>query len=89
MTPKRYRKKPVEVEAVQITEGNILCVAAWCGGAARRLRDLEGTPIALSIPTLEGNMRADFGDFIIRGVEGEFYPCKPGIFHQTYEEVAE
>ena len=40
---------------------------------------------ALLIPTLEGTMRADVGDWIIRGVQGEFYPCKPEIFKETYE----
>lgn len=42
-----------------------------------------------TIQTLEGLMRGDYGDFIIRGVEGEIYPCKPDIFEKTYEEVAE
>lgn len=87
MTPKRYRKKPVEVVAEQVTDENIVFVAVWCGASVQRLRDLEGTPIALSIPTIEGHMRAYPGDYVIRGVEGEFYPCKAGIFHQTYEEV--
>ena len=48
-----------------------------------------GTPTALLIPTLEGIMRAEIGDYIIRGVEGEYYPCKPKIFEKTYEEVTE
>lgn len=43
--------------------------------------------IYLCIPTLEGNHLADKGDFIIKGVKGEFYPCKPDIFEKTYEEV--
>jgi hypothetical protein len=42
---------------------------------------------AVSIPTLEGVMRAEPGDYVIRGVHGEFYPCKPDIFFETYEEV--
>lgn len=88
-TPKSYRKKPVEVVAVQVTEENIVFVAVWCGGSVQRLRDLNGTPIALSIPTIEGIMRAEIGDYIIRGVEGEFYSCKRRIFEKTYEKVEE
>ena len=41
------------------------------------------------IPTLEGNMKANIGDYIIKGINGEFYPCKPDIFDKTYEEVTE
>ena len=60
---KKYRKKPVVVEA----EGPITQ--------------------AMTIKTLEGDMRADVGDYIITGVKGERYPCKPDIFHETYEPV--
>lgn len=87
ITPKRYRKKPVEIEAVKITESNIAAVAVWCKGFQVVARDLSSTPVALTIPTLEGNMRAEMGDYIIRGVEGEFYACKRRIFEKTYEEV--
>lgn len=73
------RKKPVVIEAWQ----NVLGaepVPEW-------LRDATpGVPII--IPTLEGDMRADVGDFIIRGVKGEVYPCKPDIFAATYEVLA-
>ena len=80
MEPKKYRKKPVEIEAVQVTRRNFIVVAQWCGGQAR-------TSGRIIIPTLEGDMQADPGDWIIRGVAGEFYPCKPGIFTATYDEV--
>lgn len=89
MTPKLYRKKPVEVEAVQVTKENIVSVAVWCKGFQVVANAFDSPPVAIMLPTIEGTMRAGIGDYIIRGVEREFYPCKPGIFHQTYEEVAE
>ena len=78
MTPQRFRKRPVVIEAVQLTRANLLDVANWCGGQAR-------TSGRVLIPTLEGEMQADLGDWIIRGVADEFYPCKPDIFAATYE----
>lgn len=77
----RFRKKPVEVEAWcnnGRTYGDVYELASWCGGHAE-------TGGQIVIPTLEGDMRADVGDWIIRGVKGEFYPCKPDIFDATYE----
>jgi hypothetical protein len=77
----RYRKKPVVIEARHFDPGrdydDACAVVAWCGGTATD----EGCDIA----TLEGTMTAVPGDWIIRGVQGEFYPCKPDIFEQTYE----
>lgn len=75
-----YRKKPVVIEARQYehhTQSNDL--ALWCGGRI--------VPAGIVIPTLEGDHLANVGDFIIRGVKGEFYPCKPDIFAATYEAV--
>ena len=92
-SPAKYRKRPVEVEAVQFTGTNHDDVAAFmgcdCGVKAIKAdcpydHSLAG-PRALFIRTLEGSMRADRGDWIIRGVKGEFYPCKPDIFAATYE----
>lgn len=85
----QYRKKPVVIEARQfhpltghtLTNGRIL--ADWCGGHYGE--DALGPRIV--IDTLEGQMRAEPGDFIICGVNGEFYPCKPDIFAKTYEAV--
>jgi hypothetical protein len=85
-----YRKKPVVIEAVQvpslfsITER--LEVDDWL------VRNQGDRPCrwsgeGLIISTLEGEMRADVGDYIIRGVQGELYPCKPDIFEATYERV--
>ncbi|MAK64730.1 MAG: hypothetical protein CMF75_08360 [Maricaulis sp.] len=88
----RYRKKPVEVEAMRLTEASRNTVMNWmiCGGAKPRLRRAPGQAELrqVLVPTLEGNMAADMGDWIIKGVAGEFYPCKPEIFEQTYELVS-
>lgn len=79
--PKKYRKKPVIIEAVKYTGSNGYEVG-WFVGEADRNEDNQ-----FLIHTLEGTMAADPGDYIIRGVQGEFYPCKPNIFEQTYEEA--
>lgn len=84
-TSKRYRKRPVEVEALKLDPQNAFDVLDQVGGELE-MTDY-GTPTALLIPTLEGIMRAEIGDYIIRGVEGEYYACKPGIFEKTYEKV--
>lgn len=81
--PRRFRKRPVVIEAIQL-ESTIYsreAIIDWSGGVIR-----EGLDGGLIIPTLEGDMVANTGDYIIKGVEGEFYPCKPGIFEKTYEE---
>lgn len=83
-----FRKKPVAIKAVQLTRENGQAVATWCGGQWLSLygRGDRGEDIShVSITTLEGIMRADLGDWIIKGVKGEFYPCKPGIFAATYD----
>lgn len=76
----KYRKKPVVIEAVQWTDENTEEVLSFCCGTAHE--DEFG---GMFVHTLEGPMRASVGDFIIRGVKGEFYPCKPDIFWLTYE----
>jgi hypothetical protein len=73
-----YRKKPVVIEAREVTYEELDAVARWCGGDVT-------IPSGLNIPTLEGTMHAQMHDWIIRGVQGEFYPCKPDIFEATYE----
>lgn len=89
----KFRKKPVVIEAVQYTGHNMTEVLhfindanvglpAWIGAGSA-----QDAPVL--IPTLEGNMIASVGDWIIRGVKGEFYPCKPDIFEATYEPVEE
>lgn len=77
----KFRKKPVVIEARRYIRNGLEAeqVAEWCGGS----QDDNG----LVIKTLEGEMRADYGDWIIKGVKGEFYPCKPDIFEETYETI--
>lgn len=96
----KYRKKPVIIEAYQYHKGtNELNILAFmkCGD----FNNLECLPknwltyeykltiskLPLVIHTLEGDMIASDGDYIIKGVDGEFYPCKPDIFEKTYELV--
>jgi hypothetical protein len=80
----KYRKKPVVVKAIQWTGDNPDAINELCGISRWYLQ--HG---ALRIATLEGVMEASVGDYIIRGVNGELYPCKPDIFEKTYEEVSE
>jgi len=91
MTVSTFQKKPVRVEAVQVDTQDYdgLCeIVGWCGGRAVGDFDEGGDPDAvIAIETLEGTMTAKDGDYIIKGVQGEFYPCKPDIFEQTYEKV--
>ena len=78
---KKYRKKPVTIEAIQ-----------WNGGNLSEIRDFMRSTVVnhgsvLIIPTLEGNKHASLNDYIIKDINGKFYPCKPDIFANTYEEV--
>lgn len=78
-----FRKKPVEIEAIQWTGENlneIMDFMDW------RNADHDNDN-GLVIHTLEGNHKASIGDWIIRGFAGEFYPCKPDIFSSTYDYV--
>ena len=77
------RKKPVIVQAMKYTGDNISNLGAWSCGAVEYPDD------ALIVRTLEGTMIAEIGDYIIKGIKGEFYPCKPDIFEATYEIVTE
>ena len=79
----RYRKRPVVIEAVQY-DGTF--PLAFLRGDERVT---SGSAGSLEISTLEGVMRAEKGDWIIRGIKGELYPCKPDIFAQTYEAVSD
>lgn len=90
----KYRKKPVIIDAIQWTGGNMSEIADFAKGFAKfdeiRQGDAENKIPAqydLSIQTLEGIMQASRGDYIIKGVNGEFYPCKPDIFEKTYEKA--
>jgi hypothetical protein len=97
----KYRKKPVVIDAVQFKlvreipckygiakEYNEDEIANFIGNIVKTGYEPNGTPegnLFFEIETLEGTMRASLGDYIIKGVHGEFYPCKPDIFHKTYE----
>ena len=92
----KYRKKPVEIEAVQWTGLNLEEIKAFVGKSL--IYDIINTArevgkgrlrVFMKIKTLEGDMIASEGDYIIKGISGEFYPCKPDIFKATYEEVKE
>lgn len=80
----KYRKKPVVIEAIQWDGANVDEILGFIHAKASAYR-VESS--AIMIETLEGSMRADKGDWIIQGVKGEFYPCKPDIFESTYEAV--
>lgn len=81
----KFRKKPVVIEAVQFTGANDAECMAFCPLA----HDPDDRRPSLIIPTLEGDMLVSLGDWIIKGVKGEFYPCKPDIFAATYEAAEE
>jgi hypothetical protein len=86
MISKKYRKLPVEIEAIQLTDGpfgNHHELAIWCDGMV----DFIDNELYIVIHTMEGDMYAGVGDYIICGLKGEFYPCKPDIFEASYEEV--
>jgi hypothetical protein len=94
---KKYRKKPVVIEAVQWNgNSNRQEIVDFLGQQELKTEEYSttayeagmGAPsFSLIIPTLEGDMKANPGDFIIKGVKGEFYPCKPSIFELTYESA--
>lgn len=82
-----FRKKPVTIEAVQHTRENLKNVLDFImSNPDIEMRDYNRI---VCIKTLEGVMEAKHGDWIIKGVKGEFYPCKPDIFEATYERVGE
>lgn len=85
----KYVKKPVVIEAVQFDGLNILSVMNFLGKSMEALQGNDQTnEVRFVIQTLEGNMIASKGDWIIKGIAGEFYPCKPDIFAATYDLVS-
>lgn len=78
---RKYRKKPVEIDAMLLRTENVQAVADWCGGK-------PGLHSGVVIHTLEGVMKADIGDYVIKGIKGEFYPCKPDIFLASYDAAS-
>lgn len=91
----KFRKKPVEIEAVQWAGDNREEIRKFCNNRGAFFtparQDTEGytTKWNLLIDSLEGIMNAETGDYIIKGVNGEYYPCKPDVFAKTYEAVEE
>lgn len=82
----KFRKKPVVIEAIQFTGYHHSAVQEMKAFAGRGKVKIGGNGNSkLLIKTLEGEMTADIGDWIIKGVKGEIYPCKPDIFKMTYE----
>lgn len=83
----QFRKKPVVIEAMQFTGENFFDCLAFMGPIPEAVwMECHTTDLPV-IHTLEGDMVVSVGDWIIRGVKGEFYPCKPDIFEATYEPV--
>ena len=89
----KYTKKPVTIEAIQWTEENLDAALTWIPSEVIGIRILgmEDSSDSLQwttehyIKTLEGDMKITEGDYVIKGVKGEFYPCKPDIFYATYD----
>ena len=91
----KYRKKPVVIDAFQLNERGLVGEDRFWDAVSRKdiithyFGKYHTEPAWCEIKTLEGIMIAKAGDYIIRGVHGELYPCKPDIFKETYEEVEE
>lgn len=87
----KFKKKPIIIEAQQFTGGEIaaLSIMRWANNGLAPIAQARATwdGFSLRIHTLEGEHFADPGDWIIRGIKGEFYPCKPDIFEATYDLV--
>lgn len=83
---KKYIKKQIKIEAVQWTGDNTWEVAKFLDTGSRSFK-IDTEKKEVYIETLEGTMTASEYDYIIRGIKGEFYPCKPDIFEESYEEV--
>lgn len=90
----QYRKKPVVIEAVQFNGHNVVEIEMFLGKKlqCRPVSKFIFTPLSsplfeIDIETLEGVMTALPNDYIIKGIKGEFYPCKPDVFVKTYEKV--
>lgn len=93
----KYRKKPVVIEAYQY-EGDFVSSGNWTApdwvneaynNGILVYKEVDNTPPELYVKTIEGDMKCNYKDYIIKGVKGELYPCKPDIFEKTYEQVDE
>jgi len=79
----KFRKKPAVIEAIEWSGLNVEEMEEFAGSAFGIIH----SNFSFEVVTLEDTMRAEVGDFIIKGVKGEFYPCKPDIFEMTYEKL--
>jgi len=86
---KKYRKKPVVIEAVKLGIENYPEISLWINDdlPPEAQSRVMTNSLGLEIRTLEGYMQAAWGDYVIKGIKGEFYPCKPEIFNDTYDEA--
>ncbi len=80
----RYRKKPVEVEAMRFTGSNGATIALWAKEHARPVSEMHA-PLVMAVYTLHGVTKAEIGDWIVRGPSGDYWPVKADIFEETYE----
>lgn len=88
ISARQYRKRPVVVEAMgPFTPENAADIVSWITGGGSYTAPEDTYVSGMTILTLEGPMQASLGDYIIKGVQGEFYPCRGDIFRATYEEV--
>jgi len=87
----KYRKKPVVIDAVQFfdTSESIFELGEFIDNQSTRISYADKDNPKVTITTLEGNITGSVGDYIIKGISGEFYPCKPDIFKKTYEKVGD
>ena len=83
----KYKTKPCEIEAVQFTKENWKEIQNFTNGEAKDFFITQDKEICCEIETLEGRMIAIEGDYIIRGLRGEYYPCKPDVFEKKYEVI--
>ncbi len=82
---RKFRKRPVTIEAMQLIDAaSVLDIEEWINSSTT---GYNTNPPTIWIDTLEGRMTANAGDWIIKGVNGEFYPCRDEIFIKTYQEV--
>lgn len=90
----KFRKKPVVIEAIQFTRKSFNDIVKWIDAERTTMVEWDydskiDDDTYIVIKTLEGNMKVNLTDWVIRGVKGEFYPCKDDIFKMTYEECSE
>lgn len=90
----KFRKKPVVIEAIQFTRKSFNDIVKWIDAERTTMVEWDydskiDDDTYIVIKTLEGNMKVNLTDWVIRGVKGEFYPCRDDIFRMTYEECSE